>query len=76
MFVDAILGNVFVEPSEELLARHRSTLDIHARLNRDDPDITDETYTLDGTKITLLANINLLSELPLAKRRKMAGFVR
>jgi phosphotransferase system enzyme I (PtsP) len=72
VLVDGETGNVYVEPSADIIARfdaHKRTLEatrkssVHAGV----------AHTTDGTTVYLLANINLLGELPLAREMGAAG---
>ncbi len=66
LLVDAEMGNVFVDPDDEVLEkfwirqRARLTLDDQKKL------IKPETTTADGVRVQLMANINLLTDLKVA----------
>ncbi len=66
ILMDAEVGNVYVDPSAEIIKtfekrnEHRKSLEPLGR------SLPPETKTKDKTKVTLLANINLLSDLKLA----------
>ncbi len=66
VLVDADVGTAYVDPDEEVLERYRSherarlTLDEQKRL------MQPVTQTADGTRVQLMANINLLSDLKIA----------
>jgi len=74
VLVDGDVGNVYVEPSAEIVARFeerdRAREEVAAQPG---PVTTGTATTEDGTRIELLANINLLAELPLAKKMGAAG---
>ncbi len=67
VLIDAEVGNVYVNPSDEIVAqfekRNRSLAAVLARK----PEIKPRTETRDGTEIQLMANINLLSDLQTAQ---------
>ena len=74
VLVDGEVGNVYVNPSEDITqrfdARHHAGLQMQARAGRIQADAT---RTLDGKPIGLHANINLLSELPVAVQMRVSG---
>jgi phosphotransferase system, enzyme I, PtsP len=74
VLVDGDVGNVYVDPSAEIIrrfdARNRAQLQITGHQT---PLQAGGTQTADGTRVQLMANINLLSELPLAKEMGAAG---
>jgi phosphotransferase system, enzyme I, PtsP len=72
VLVDGEVGNVYVEPSADIIAR----FDARKRTQ----EATRKTsvpagvaQTTDGTSVDLLANINLLGELPLVRKMGAAG---
>jgi phosphotransferase system, enzyme I, PtsP len=73
VLIDADAGNAYVNPSGDVTVRFdererlRSKAVSHGRL------MHDETRMKDGSRVTLLANINLLSELDLALELKAEG---
>jgi phosphotransferase system enzyme I (PtsP) len=73
IIMDAESESIFIQPSEELKKRFKSQkqslLDTQA-LSR---NMLPATYTKDGTRIRLLANINLLGDIPLARDLKAEG---
>ena len=67
VLLDGDHGEVYVDPPETILRRYNEEKQDIAHLERDDPLLhTRPAQTADGRNIRLLANINLLSELPLA----------
>ncbi|WP_319522588.1 phosphoenolpyruvate--protein phosphotransferase [uncultured Desulfosarcina sp.] len=74
VLVDGDVGNVYVEPSAEIVARFedrdRAKEEVAAQSG---PVTAGIATTEDGSRIELLANINLLAELPLAKKMGAAG---
>ena len=72
MLVDGNQGSIYINPSEEILKEydeHRRTVEA---LDLSAP-VRPETYTADGTRIRLFANINLLSDLKLAAASQAEG---
>lgn len=66
LLVDADVGNVFIDPDDHVLEKFWSQQ--RARLTLDDQKclMKPATQTTDGTRVRLLANINLLSDLKVA----------
>lgn len=74
VMVDGDVGNVYVDPSAEILRRFDARDCAREQMaGRTTPIQAAGTHTADGTPIQLMANINLLSELPLAKEMGAAG---
>ncbi|OHB65687.1 MAG: phosphoenolpyruvate--protein phosphotransferase [Planctomycetes bacterium RBG_13_60_9] len=73
VLVDAEVGNVYVDPDDQVLEkfwaqqRVRLTLDDQKRLMKP------VTQTADGTRVLLMANINLLSDLKVARELNCDG---
>lgn len=74
VLVDGEVGNVYVDPSPDIIARFKARnrtgeqvaahkAPVHAGI----------AHTMDGTRVDLLANINLLGELPLAREMGAEG---
>lgn len=73
ILIDAEIGSIYIDPSKEIIQQFETrnqTLQEAAPLIQ---QMNPQTHLLDGTRITLLANINLLSELTLAKDLKAEG---
>jgi phosphotransferase system enzyme I (PtsP) len=74
LLVDGEVGNVYVDPSTDIVARfdarNQAREQVAARLTSVP---CGSARTTDGTTVDLLANINLLAELPLARRMGAAG---
>jgi phosphotransferase system, enzyme I, PtsP len=73
MVLDARQGNLFVAPSEELEQRFREQEEARRSAVRLADGMRDETRTADGTRVTLLANINLLADVEVARSYKAEG---
>ncbi len=73
ILVDAEIGNLYIDPDDEVLERFHSQQ--AARLSLDDQKklMKPETVTPDGTGVRLLANINLLTDLKLANELSCNG---
>jgi phosphotransferase system enzyme I (PtsP) len=73
ILIDGNQGHVFLTPDDELVARYEA-LSKHTGFSEAQLlAIRPETYTADGVRVRLFANINLLSELPLALDMKAEG---
>ena len=62
-----------VNPTDEVLTNYRHLIETRRELAEKEVEVADETRTRDGTRITLLSNINLLSDLEAAERFKAEG---
>jgi phosphotransferase system, enzyme I, PtsP len=73
ILLDAETGNIYVKPSAEVVesfeARNRARDAVKAQHR----DVKPETRSKDGTRIHLMANINLLSDLTLAREVHCEG---
>lgn len=70
--LDARQGNLYVAPSEEIEQRFREQEDARGALQQAE-DMRPETYTADGVRVRLLANINLIADVELARSYKAEG---
>jgi len=73
ILMDADVGNVYVNPQDEIIAKYQERELVQRTVDRRKASMLDRTVTKDGQRITLLANINLLSELTLAEELKAEG---
>ena len=73
LLMDAEVGNIYVDPTEEVERPFEDRNKTRRDVADDLKSIKSETYSDDGTRIHLLANINLLSELNLARELKAEG---
>ena len=71
--VDADVGNIYISPAEEVLKSHDERLKTKKTADAIKNEMLPETRTKDGTRVSLYANINLLSEVPLALDLKAEG---
>ena len=73
IFLDAEQGNIYVDPSAEVIELFHKTQEGRAQVRRLEKECKDKTETKDGKKVTLLANINLLCDLKAAHAFKAEG---
>ncbi len=66
VLIDAEIGNVYVDPSDEILDRFESQQKDREALEQQKLTIKPQTETRDGTRVHLFANINLLADLKVA----------
>ncbi len=71
--MDADMGTIYVDPSEEVRRQFRQRNRARAKTVHQKDAMQSETVTRDGERIELFANINLLSELALANDLKAGG---
>lgn len=72
VLLDGNQGSVFLEPSQEILERYDNLIAAQ-REAAAVAAVEDETFTRDGTRVRLLANINLLSDLKIAQQLRAEG---
>ena len=73
VLMDAEIGNIYVEPSARIVKQFESQKDAHEVIASLAESMQAVTQTRDGTGIQLLANINLLRDLILARELKAEG---
>jgi phosphotransferase system enzyme I (PtsP) len=73
LIVDSEQGALFVRPGEDVIRNFEGLKEAKKRAEEIESTIKPETRTSDGTVVRLLANINLLSDLDVAKRLKAEG---
>jgi len=73
VLIDASIGNIYIRPSLEIVRQFEARNNVEKTANRDDNGMQPITLTRDGVRVRLMANINLLSEAPLAKKLKAEG---
>ena len=66
ILIDGTVGNVYIDPSEDVTETFRENQRLRAEAATVKPDLTPETITRDGVRIHLLANINLLGDVAVA----------
>lgn len=72
ILMDANQGNIFVEPDDGIIKNYASLLESNV-LHPAPVEVLDETVSRDGVRVRLMANINLLSDLHLARKFKAEG---
>lgn len=73
LLMDANQGNLFLDPDDTILSHYQSLITAQSHLDSIGRTMSPTTCTRDGTRIHLLANINLLSDLKLARAFKAEG---
>jgi phosphotransferase system enzyme I (PtsP) len=73
VLVDAELGNVYVNPDRDVVERFRKNDRTRRAAALKAGMMLPETHTGDGVRVYLMANINLLSEVSIARELKAEG---
>ncbi|OQY58680.1 MAG: phosphoenolpyruvate--protein phosphotransferase [Desulfobacteraceae bacterium 4572_88] len=73
LLMDADIGNIYVNPGEDIIRQFEDRKDAWRTLQSTKVSLSPTVRTQDGTRIHLLANINLLSELHIAKEINAGG---
>ncbi len=73
VLLDADIGNIFISPSDDIIYQYETRSAAQKTVEPLKESVTPVTFTLDGHQVHLMANINLLSELSLAKELKAEG---
>ncbi len=73
MLLDADEAAVSINPSEDVKSQYVTHISSRQKLEQQKKTIRPETFTKDGNKITLLANVNLLTDAKLATELKCEG---
>lgn len=73
VLMDADSGNIYVNPSEALIDEYELRNATRKTIEVISDEMFTTTATRDGARVRLLANINLLSQLELAKQLKAEG---
>lgn len=73
VLLDAEQGNIYIHPSDETIALFETKKDAEKESENQHYKLVEQTQTADGVKVQLLANINVLSEISLAKKMKAEG---
>ncbi|MGD2188006.1 MAG: phosphoenolpyruvate--protein phosphotransferase, partial [Desulfobacterales bacterium] len=73
VIMDAENGSIYVKPSEEIVKAYQSGEKTSLQREITSRKVSPETYSRDGFRIHLLANINLLCDLKLARELKAEG---
>ncbi len=73
IIMDADSGNIYVNPAGEVVKNYKEREDVLRSLEKEKIRLLPETRTNDGTRIRLLANINLLGDLKAAREFQAEG---
>ena len=73
ILLDAEVGNIYVNPTEDVIERFRQRDEARTEVAPHVDKARAETYTRDGQRIRLLANINLLTDIDLARHVEAEG---
>ncbi len=73
ILIDAEIGNLYIDPDDSILEKFHSQQSVRLTLERQKEIIKPQTTTSDGVRVTLLANINLLTDLKIAAELKCDG---
>jgi phosphotransferase system, enzyme I, PtsP len=73
ILIDAEIGNLYVDPSDEILQKFQAQQDLRLSLDKQKELMKPQTLTGDGIRVDLLANINLLTDLKAAAELKADG---
>ena len=71
--LDGDQGNLYINPSADVLRTFREMAANRRVLEAEEPEVAEGTQTRDGVAVRLLCNINMLSELAVARRLKAEG---
>lgn len=71
--LDGEQGNLYANPTPDVLKTFRDLAENRRAMEREEQLIADRTETRDGVRVRLLCNINMLSEVPAARRLKAEG---
>ncbi len=73
IIVDAENGSIYIQPSDELIDEFEAAKQVKLESENSIAQLSPFTLTKDGVKVRLLANINLLNDLRLARKFKAEG---
>ena len=73
ILMDAEQGNIYVRPSKEIIGTFKDKEKAESASLKLKNSVLPETYTRDGTRVALMANINLLGDLKAAYDFKAEG---
>ncbi len=73
IILDADLGNIYVDPTADIVESFKNKEKDRQMAIKLKADIKDTTLTIDGTRVKLMANINLLGDLVAAREYKAEG---
>ncbi|MBF0486503.1 MAG: phosphoenolpyruvate--protein phosphotransferase [Candidatus Omnitrophica bacterium] len=73
VLLDGAMGNVYIAPDKDVVAKFREKEALKAGIAQVKNKLLDKTHTKDGVRVTLLANINLLGDIAVAREYKAEG---
>ncbi len=73
VLLDADVGNIYLNPSADVVARFDEQELLRTQTQAQKDAVRPETFTQDGQRLQLLANINLLSDLAMARDLQAEG---
>lgn len=73
VLIDGDQGNVFIEPSKEVVQSYKDLLQPLQGTHKRHDKLPATTRTKDGFRLKIMANINLLGDIKLAKKNKSEG---
>ncbi len=73
IILDADQGNIYVSPADDIVESFKNKEKDREQAVKLKADIQDKTVTRDGTRVELMANINLLGDLAAAREYKAEG---
>jgi phosphotransferase system enzyme I (PtsP) len=73
ILLDAEVGRLYVDPTDDVIDEVRKHHMARELVAKQQAKPKDATHTVDGTQVHLMANINLISDLDLAKEMKLEG---
>lgn len=76
LVIDAYQGTIYVDPAEEIIQKYADIKELETtetNIEVEEKEEPAKTFTLDGEEITVLANINLLSDIHAARKMNAQG---
>ena len=73
VLIDADQGNIYIDPSENVLSGFEQKNEAAAEIENKRPDVKPATYSKDSIQIHLMANINLLGDVKTACNMNCEG---
>ncbi|HBG61215.1 MAG: phosphoenolpyruvate--protein phosphotransferase [Omnitrophica WOR_2 bacterium GWF2_38_59] len=73
VLMDAEIGNLYINPTDDIIESFREKQKLLKTSAEISSELKEKTFTADGSQVHLLANINLLGDLKIAKHYKAEG---
>ncbi len=73
LIVDGHQGKILVDPDENTISRYRGMREEQQRLRVVDSDVPEHAHSACGTRVKVMANVNLLNDVRYARRNKAEG---